>query len=54
MIIIIFAINAAYWEVCFSCGNSTWTECSTIQGLIGRVILKLQASLIFELYDTLG
>ena len=37
--------------------NSNWTEWSTIQGVIGRVIsreadLKLQARLLPELYDT--
>ena len=36
--------------------NSNWTERSTIQGVIGRVIsksdLKLRARLLPELYDT--
>ena len=39
-------------------GNSNWTEWSTIQGVIERVIakreadLKLRARLLPELYDT--
>ena len=34
--------------------NSNWSEWSTIQGVIGRVIsnLKLRARLLPELYDT--
>ena len=39
--------------------NSNWTEWSTIQGVIGRVIsnqpdLKLRARLLPELYDTMS
>ena len=31
--------------------NSNWTEWSTVQGVIGRVILKSRAGLLSELYN---
>ena len=61
--------NFTYLIITFLCikliliSNSNWTEWSTIQGVIGRVIsnqpsakreadLKLRAQLLPELYDT--
>ena len=52
-------IDSGFWMI----SNSIWTEWSTIQGVIGRVIsnrpsakreadLKLRARLLPELYDT--